>query len=257
MSDSPYQPASDLLKDKVILVTGAGDGIGRVAAKTFTDHGATVLLLGKTVSKLEALYDEILPKSRKEPGIIPMDLATTTVAIIEELVVVLQQRYGRLDGLLHNAAILGDRVPVEHYDIEQWQTVMQANYHAPFLLTRLLMPLLRAAPKASLLFTSSGVGAIPRAYWGAYAASKYALEGFAKLLADEIDTTSNIRVNIINPGATRTSMRAAAYPGEDPVSVKMPEELMPLYLYLMGDDSSADHAFTFNSDHSKQPFNQA
>ena len=255
MNDLPYQPRSDLLKDKVILVTGAGSGIGRVAAKAFAGHGATVLLLGKTVSKLESLYDEILSISLKEPGIIPMDLATTTVSVIEELVAVLEQRYGQLDALLHNAAILGDRVPVEHYDIEQWQTVMQANYHAPFLLTRLLMPLLRSAPSASLLFTSSGVGAIPRAYWGAYAASKYALEGFAKLLAVEIDTTSNIRVNIINPGATRTSMRAAAYPGEDPVTVKEPEELMPLYLYLMGDDAQAEHAFTFNSDGSKQPFN--
>jgi NAD(P)-dependent dehydrogenase (short-subunit alcohol dehydrogenase family) len=255
MSDAPYQPPSGLLTDKVILVTGAGDGIGKVAAKTFASHGATVLLLGKTVTKLEALYDDIAGTCTSEPGIIPMDLATATVKTVEDLALVLLQRYGRLDGLLHNAAILGDRVPVEYYDIEQWQTVMQANYHAPFLLTRLLMPLLRAAPKASLLFTSSGVGKVPRAYWGAYAASKYALEGFARLLADEIDTTSDIRVNIINPGATRTAMRAAAYPGENPASVKAPAELMPLYLYLMGDDSEADHAFTFNSDLSKQPFN--
>ena len=256
MSEAPYQPPSGLLTDKVILVTGAGDGIGKVVAKTFASHGATVLLLGKTVAKLEALYDDIAGTCTSEPGIIPMDLATATVKTIEDLALVLLQRYGRLDGLLHNAAILGDRVPVEYYDIEQWQTVMQANYHAPFLLTRLLMPLLRAAPKASLLFTSSGVGAVPRAYWGAYAVSKYALEGFARLLADEIDTTSNIRVNIINPGATRTAMRAAAYPGENPATVKAPAELMPLYLYLMGDDSEADHAFTFNSDLSKQPFNQ-
>ena len=256
MSDRAYQPPSDLLTDKVILVTGAGDGIGMVAAKTFASHGATVLLLGKTVAKLEALYDDIAGTCRSEPGIIPMDLATATVNTVEDLALVLLQRYGRLDGLLHNAAILGDRVPVEYYDIEQWQTVMQANFHAPFLLTRLLMPLLRAAPKASLLFTSSGVGAVPRAYWGAYAASKYALEGFARLLADETDTTSNIRVNIINPGATRTAMRAAAYPGENPASVKPPVELMPLYLYLMGDDSEDNHGFTFNSDLSKQPFNQ-
>jgi NAD(P)-dependent dehydrogenase (short-subunit alcohol dehydrogenase family) len=257
MNDLPYQPKSDLLKDKVILVTGAGDGIGKVAAESFASHGATVLLLGKTVAKLEAIYDEIARTCPSEPGIIPMDLATATATTIEDLVLVLQQRYGRLDGLLHNAAILGDRVPVEYYDIGQWQTVMQANYHAPFLLTRLMMPLLRAAPIASLLFTSSSVGAVPRAYWGAYAASKYALEGFARLLADEIDTTSNIRVNIINPGATRTAMRAAAYPGEDPASIKPPAELMPLYLYLMGDDSAADHGLTFNSDHSKKPFNQS
>ena len=201
-----YQAPQDLLAHKVILVTGAGDGIGRVAATTFASHGATVVLLGKTTAKLEQVYDEIMALGAPEPGIAPMDLATASSEDIKQLAEVLDSTYGRLDGLLHNAAMLGDRIPVEHYDINQWMTVMQVNFNAVFMLTRLLLPLLRQAPAASLLFTSSSVGAAPKAYWGPYAVSKYAMEGLAKLLAEELDNTSAIRVNIINPGATRTSI---------------------------------------------------
>jgi len=232
-----YKAPADLLKEKVILVTGAGDGIGRIAAIAYANHGATVILLGRTTSKLESVYDEIVAAGGPEPGIAPMDLATATPDDIQKLAEVMEEKYGRLDGLLHNAAILGERVPVEHYDINTWMKVMQVNLHAVFLLTRIFMPLLRQSPSASLLFSSSGVGAKPRAYWGAYSVSKYALEGLAKLLMEELENASYIRVNIINPGGTRTSMRASAFPNEDPATLKTPEDLMPLYLYLMGDDS--------------------
>jgi len=242
-----YQAPQDLLAHKVILVTGAGDGIGRVAATTFASHGATVVLLGKTTAKLEQVYDEIMALGAPEPGIAPMDLATASSEDIKQLAEVLDSTYGRLDGLLHNAAMLGDRIPVEHYDINQWMTVMQVNFNAVFMLTRLLLPLLHQAPAASLLFTSSSVGAAPKAYWGPYAVSKYAMEGLAKLLAEELDNTSAIRVNIINPGATRTSMRAKAYPNENPANLKTATSLMPLYLYLMGDDSSAINGETLTA----------
>jgi NAD(P)-dependent dehydrogenase (short-subunit alcohol dehydrogenase family) len=242
-----YQAPQDLLAHKVILVTGAGDGIGRVAATTFASHGATVVLLGKTTAKLEQVYDEIMALGAPEPGIAPMDLATASSEDIKQLAEVLDSTYGRLDGLLHNAAMLGDRIPVEHYDINQWMTVMQVNFNAVFMLSRLMLPLLRQAPAASLLFTSSSVGAAPKAYWGPYAVSKYAMEGLAKLLAEELDNTSAIRVNIINPGATRTSMRAKAYPNENPANLKTATSLMPLYLYLMGDDSSAINGETLTA----------
>ena len=232
-----YTAPTALLKDKIILVTGAGDGIGRVAALTYASYGATVVLLGRTTTKLESVYDEIIASGAPEPGIAPMDLATATPDEIQQLAEVMEQQYGRLDGLLHNAAILGERVPVEHYDINTWMKVMQVNLHAVFLLTRIFMPLLRQSSSASLLFSSSGVGTTPRAYWGAYSVSKYALEGLAKLLMEELENASHIRVNILNPGGTRTSMRATAYPNEDPATLKAPEDLMPLYLYLMGDDS--------------------
>lgn len=243
-----YTPAKDLLKDKVILVTGAGDGIGRVAAKTYAAHGATVILLGRTVDKLESVYDEIEAAGGPQPGIAPMDLSQVTADQILELGNVIQEQYGRLDGILHNAAILGNRVPVEVYDVTEWMRVMQVNLHAVFLLTRLLLPLLRNSEDASLIFTTSGVGTTPRAYWGAYSVSKYGMEGFAKLMHEELENTSKIRVYILNPGGTRTRMRAQAYPLEDPRELKTPEDLMPLYLYLMGKDSEAEKGQLFTAE---------
>ncbi|MCB1646190.1 MAG: YciK family oxidoreductase [Pseudomonadales bacterium] len=242
-----YEAPAELLTNKILLVTGAGDGIGRVAARTYAAHGATVILLGKTTAKLEAVYDEIVAAGHPEPGIAPMDLANVEPQAIQELAEVIEQQYGRLDGLLHNASILGDRAPLEHYDLNLWSRVIQVNLNAVFMLTRILLPALRQSAQASLLFTSSSVGATPRAYWGPYAVSKYGMEGMAKLFAEELENTSNIRVNIINPGATRTRMRAAAYPNENPATVKVPEDLMPLYLYLMGDDSAGVNGKTFNA----------
>ena len=243
-----YQPDKNLLNERIILVTGAGDGIGRTAALTFAAHGATVILSGRTTEKLEQVYDAIVAAGNREPGIAPMDLSLAGQTEMTELTRVIAENYGRLDGLLHNAAILGERVPFDHYGIEQWQRVMQVNFTAVFLLTRLLMPLLRESGDARVVFTSSTVGETPRAYWGAYAVSKYAMEGFAKLMADELEQTSAIRVNILNPGGTRTAMRAAAYPAEDPRRLKTPEDIMPLYLYLMGPDSREEHGRTFTQE---------
>ncbi|MFP6806432.1 MAG: YciK family oxidoreductase [Pseudomonadales bacterium] len=241
-----YIAPEQLLENKVVLVTGAGDGIGRTAALAYAKHGATVILLGRTTSKLESLYDEIKDADYAEPGIVPMDLSTTTASDIQELVGVIDRDYGILDGLLHNASILGDRIPIEQYDLNQWARVMQVNFNAVVMLTQLLLPVIKKSASASVIFTSSGVGAKPRAYWGAYSVSKYAMEGFAKLLAEELENTSEIRINILNPGATRTSMRAAAFPGEDPATLKTADDLMGLYLYLMGEDSKAENGKTFN-----------
>tara|TARA_R110002073_G_scaffold75431_1_gene184010 strand:- start:1940 stop:2704 length:765 start_codon:yes stop_codon:yes gene_type:complete len=231
-----YAPSTDLLKNKTILVTGATDGIGRVAAKTYAAHGATVILLGRRTDALELIYDEIIEAGYPEPGIVVLDLATQDISELQQLGDVILERYGRLDGLLHNASILGDRVPVETYDLNTWAKVMQVNFTNVCYLTRILMPLLRLAPNASVIFTSSGVGATPRAYWGAYSVSKYAMEGFAKLLAEEVENASDICVNILNPGGTRTKMRAAAFPNEDPNTLIRAETLMPLYLYLISND---------------------
>ena len=206
-----------------------------------------MVLLGRTTSKLEAVYDEIVDAGHPEPGIVPMDLLRAGVEDVTALAEVIETNYGRLDCLLHNASILGERVPFENYSLSEWEQVMQVNLSAVVLLTRLLLPLLQKSDDARLLFTSSSVGETPRAYWGAYAVSKYGMEGFAKLLAEELENTSKIRVNIINPGATRTTMRAAAYPTEDPRDLKTPADLVPLYLYLMGPEGSAEHGRTFTS----------
>jgi len=236
-----------VLSNRIVLITGAGDGIGKAMALAAAASGATVILLGRTTSKLEAVYDEIVDAGHPEPGIVPMDLLRAGVEDVTALAEVIETNYGRLDCLLHNASILGERVPFENYSLSEWEQVMQVNLSAVVLLTRLLLPLLQKSDDARLLFTSSSVGETPRAYWGAYAVSKYGMEGFAKLLAEELENTSKIRVNIINPGATRTTMRAAAYPTEDPRDLKTPADLVPLYLYLMGPEGRAEHGRTFTS----------
>lgn len=232
-----YQAHPNLLKDKLILVTGAGNGLGRAAALTCAAHGATVILLGRTVSKLEKLYDEIAASGAPEAIIHPLNLQHAKEDDYRELGETVLEQYGRLDGLLHNAAALGPRTPLQFYPLDAWMQVMQVNVNAAFLLTRSLLPALLAAPQASVIFTSSSVGRKGRAYWGGYAVSKFAVEGMMQVLADELKQTSAIRVNSIDPGATRTAMRKAAYPAEDPAKLATPESRMALYLYLLGNDS--------------------
>lgn len=233
-----YLPRTDLLQGKTLMVTGAGDGIGRTAALTYAQHGATVLLLGRTASKLEAVYDEIEAAGGARAAIVEMDLSSAAEDSYGTLAAGLAGEFPHLDGLLHNAALLGDRRPIESAGYASWQEVMQVNVNAQFMLTRHLLPLLQQAPMASILLTSSTVGRIGKAYWGAYAVSKFATEGFMQVLADELENTSKIRVNSLNPRATNTGMRRAAYPGETPTDNPSPEDIMPAYLFLMGDDSA-------------------
>jgi NAD(P)-dependent dehydrogenase (short-subunit alcohol dehydrogenase family) len=232
-----YTAPTNLLENRIILVTGAGDGIGRAAALSYASHGATVILIGKTAAKLDAVYDEIEALGGPQPAIVPLNLETATEHDYIELTNILENEFGRIDGLLHNAGILGVRTPLESYDPIIWQQVMQVNVNAAFILTQNLMPLLRRSEDASIIFTSSGVGRAGRAYWGAYSVSKFATEGMMQILADELENTTNIRTNCINPGATRTNMRAYAYPAEQPENNPEPASIMPLYLYLMGPDS--------------------
>lgn len=224
------------LEGKVILVTGAGDGIGKEAALTFAKAGATLILLGRTVSKLEQVYDEILAAGGAEPAIVPLDLKGATFSHYQGMCATIIEQFGHLDGLLHNASLLGVLSPFEHIDHGNWHDLMQVNVTAQFLMTQALMPALKKAKHASIVFTSSGVGRKGRAFWGPYSVSKFATEGLAQVMADEYEG-SNIRINVINPGATRTSMRARAYPAEDRSKLKTPADIMPTYLYLMSDAS--------------------
>ena len=232
-----YAPAKGLLKDRVILVTGAGDGIGRAVSKGLAAHGATVVLLGKTIKKLEGVYDEILAGGAPKPAIYPMDLMGARYKDHEDLVGALDKEYGRLDGLLHNAGILGERSPIEHHEVHIWQQVLQVNLTAPFMLTRACLELLYKSPDASVLFTSSGVGRKARAYWGAYSVSKAGIEALSTTLADETEFRKTLRVNSINPGPVRTEMRRLAFPAEDREKLATPESILGTYLYLLGPDS--------------------
>lgn len=247
-----YRPPNNLLAGRTILVTGASDGIGRVAAITYARHGATVLLLGRNRQKLERVYDEITSTTKTLPLIIPFDLAKLHAQSEEQLTEPLQQSIQQLDGILHNASLLGPKVPLEHFPAREWDVVMHVNVTAAFLLTKRLLPILSRSDDASVIFTSSGVGRKGRAYWGAYAVSKFATEGIMEVLADEVSDT-NIRVNSLNPGGTRTSMRAAAYPAEDPLSLPTPEAHMPLYLYLMGPQSKGVNGKRFDAPTWKGP----
>jgi NAD(P)-dependent dehydrogenase (short-subunit alcohol dehydrogenase family) len=229
-----HSAAPDELKGRVVLITGASDGIGRAAALACARHGATVVLLGRTQAKLEAVYDEISAAGCPEPAISLMDLARAQGPDYYQLTERILKTWGRLDGLLHNAAMLGQRAPIEHYDIGIWHQVLHLNLNVPFILTQVLMPALRKSADASVVFTSSGVGRQGRAFWGAYGVSKFAIEGLSQTLADELKTEGRIRVNCVNPGAARTRMRAAAYPGEDPASRPEPATLMGPYLWLLG-----------------------
>lgn len=232
-----YTAPDQLLKNRVILITGAGDGIGRAAAIDSARLGATVILLGRTIEKLEVVYDEIENAGYPQAAIYPLDLRSATDEDYISLAQVVEDEFGGLDGLVHNASILGQRTPLSNYESRTWNLVMQVNATAPFMMTQALLPLLEVSKDASIIFTSSSVGAQGKAYWGAYSVSKFATEGMAQILADETENTSKIRVNIIDPGATRTSMRAQAYPGENPAQNPLPKDIMPVYQYLLGPDS--------------------
>ena len=232
-----YQAPSDLLKDRIILVTGAGDGLGKAAAKAFAAHGATVVLLGRTIHKLEQVYDDIVAAKCPEPAIYPMNLEGATPKDYEDLAKTLQEEFGQLHGLLHNAAWLGSNTPIAMYDIEVWFKVMQVNVNAAFVMTQALLPLLIDTGDASVVFTLDDKHT---AYWGAYGVSKAAIKGFMDILADEMDTEKRVKVNAIDPGPVRTALRKKSFPGEDMEQLKTPDEVMDAYLYLMGKDSDAE-----------------
>jgi NAD(P)-dependent dehydrogenase (short-subunit alcohol dehydrogenase family) len=229
-----YQAPAALLADRVILVTGAGGGLGAALAKSCAALGARVVLCGRTVRKLETVYDAIMAAGGPRPSIAPLDLERADASQYTALADAVRNEFGRLDGLVHAAGILGERAPIEHYDVTTWLRVMHVNVNAAFIVTQMLLPLLRLSQDASVVFTTSGVSVHGRAYWGAYAVSKFAVEGLMQVLADETDTITSIRANSVNPGRMRTGMRAKAYPGEDPATVPTPEQVLAPFLYLLG-----------------------
>jgi len=231
-----YTAKENSLKGKIILVTGAGAGIGKEASLTYAKLGATVILLGKTVSKLESVYDEIVALNLSEPAIIPLDLKGATKQNYIDMSATIASQFGKLDGVLLNASMLGELTPFTQIHEQIFNDVMNINVTAQYLLAQALIPTLQLAEHASLIFTSSGVGSQGRAYWGAYSISKFATVGMMQVIADEYEN-SNLRTNAINPGATNTNMRASAYPAEDKDKLAKTTDIMPLYVYLMSDDS--------------------
>lgn len=239
-----YRPDERTLAGRVILITGASDGIGRATAELAAQCGATLVLLGRDANKLNAVADSIINRGAEgaaptvvEPRLHAMDFEAATWEEYLALAHALADEFGRLDGLVHMAGMLGERSPLLHYDAATWQRVLTVNLTAPFLLTRACLGLLGQSQDASVVFTSSGVGRKGHAHWGAYAVSKFGLEGLSQVLAEETRTNTHIRANALNPGAVRTAMRLQAYPAEDRDRLPTPEQIAPAFIWLLGPDS--------------------
>ena len=228
-----FTPPAGLLAERAILITGATSGLGRALAVECARAGATVILSGRNASKLDRLYDEIESLGAPQPAIAALDLATATAKDYDGLAQVIHSEFGRLDGLVHCAGVLGDRTPLDQYDVPTWCRVLHVNLTAPFILTQVLLPSLRKSPDASVIFVSSGVVRNSRPFWGAYAVSKTGLESVRSMWAEELGADPNIRFNSVNPGRMRTPMRAAAYPAEDPNTLPSPAAVTGPFLYLL------------------------
>jgi NAD(P)-dependent dehydrogenase (short-subunit alcohol dehydrogenase family) len=229
------------MSGRCILITGAAAGIGHSVALHCARHGAQLVLLDRNERGLNELYDRIELDGGPQPVIVTLDLARTGAGEAQALAEQIEKEFGRLDGLLHNAAELGVLAPLEHYDPELWVRVLQVNLNTAFLITRSCLPLLKRSADASVLFTSARVGREGKAYWGAYAVAAAGVEGLMRTLAAEFSGEGNLRVNSIDPGTVRTELRSRAYPGEIPQDLAAPDILAPAYLYLLGPDSRGVH----------------
>lgn len=242
-----YTYPDDILRDRIILITGSSDGIGKALALHAATLGAQVILHGRSVQKLEKLYDTIEEiEGAPRPSIAVMDLESANADSYTTLAQSIESEFGRLDGLVLNASVLGERYSIEQYDAVLWQKVMHVNVTSVFAMTQVFLPLLQKSDDPSVIYTSSGVGRTGKAFWGAYAVSKFATEGLSQVLADE-HRHSKLRSNCINPGATRTNMRLAAYPAEDRDLLKRPEEILAPYVYLLGPDSKGVTGESFDA----------
>jgi NAD(P)-dependent dehydrogenase (short-subunit alcohol dehydrogenase family) len=233
MIPKDFTPDGELLSGRSILITGAGSGLGRALAIECARAGASVILSGRNAAKLDKVYDEIAAMGAPQPAIAILDLALATAVEYDALARVIGEEFGKLDGLVHAAALLGDRTPLEQYDVPTWCKVLHVNLTAPFILTQVLLPGLRKSADASIIFVSSGVVKQSRPFWGAYAVAKTGLESVRSMLSEELEGEANIRVNSVNPGRMRTAMRAAAYPAENPNTVPTPQSVSGPFLYLL------------------------
>lgn len=232
-----YSPATDLLHDRVILVTGAGQGLGRAAALAYANHGASVILHGRKVKKLEAVYDEIEALGKAQALIYPLDFEKAEDKDFAILAQAISEQLGRLDGILHNAALLTGLSPLEHQSVAQFRSLLQVNLIAPFAITKACLPLLKASPDASVIMTASSHGLNPAAYWGGFAVASAGIQALMKIQADEWEILPNLRINSIVPGIVNSPQRVITHPGEIKQKMRRPEDLMANYLYLMGPDS--------------------
>ena len=227
------------LSGRTILITGATDGIGKVLAIEFSKLGSNVILLGRNSSKLDKVYDQLDNSLTSQKHlIVQADLGLLNNDSAHEILHAIAEEFTSLDGIIHNAAILGTMTTLEDYELSRWDEVLNVNLRAPFLLTKTLKTILETSTLPRIIFTSSGVANMGRAFWGAYSVSKFGLKGLAEIFANELETTSSIKVFNFDPGATQTKMRASARPSENPNSLKTPNDLVNCYLWFFSEESS-------------------
>lgn len=230
-----FQPGPASLAGRQILITGASRGLGQAIATACAAAGAQTILLARDVRALETTADALVAAGYREPRLLPMNLESAGVDHYAQVRDLLLEQCGMLDGVVLNAGMLGDLSAFANIEPAIWARVFQVNVHANFLLLQACLPLLQAAPRAAVLAVSSGVGRKGRAYWGAYAASKFALEGMVQVLADEWRDSTALSINSVNPGRCRTRMRAAAYPAEDVDTLPLPAALAPGFVFLLSE----------------------
>ncbi|EXJ14136.1 SDR family NAD(P)-dependent oxidoreductase [Imhoffiella purpurea] len=239
-NNQPNTQANDRgqrLSERIILVTGALEGIGRAVAMACASEGATLILSSFEEADLEPVYDAIVANGWPQPAILPLNLETAGERDFIGAADIVADTFGRLDGLAHCAASAPFLSRIDDYDPGEWERVIRINLTAPFMLTQACMPILRLSEDASIVFTSDRVGRTGLAYWGAYAAAKFGTEGLMQVLADETRDSSRIRVNSIDPGVLRTALRANLYPGEDPNSHPAPESVTEAYIQLLSTET--------------------
>lgn len=232
-----YQAPNQHLKGRVIIVTGAGQGIGQTAAIAFAKQGATVILIGRTQAKLEATYDAIQALGLSEALIFPMDLNKVTEDDFKAMAEGIYQQLGRLDGILHNATDFNNLSPLEIQTAQQFEEMFRVNTIAPFALTKACLPLLERSTNASVIFTSNSSALSPKAYWGCHGISKATTDFMMQMWVQELENRPNIRLNSVVPGPLQSPQRKRTHPGEVHSELPTMESAMPLYLYLMGEDS--------------------
>jgi NAD(P)-dependent dehydrogenase (short-subunit alcohol dehydrogenase family) len=233
-----YEAPADLLAGRVILVTGAGQGLGRAVALACAGCGATMVLLGRKLEKLEGTYDAITQAGGAEPAIVPLDLAQAGSPEFEELANLVKRDVGALSGIAHCASRFTPLTPLASQTLEQWLEMLRVNLAAPFALTRACLPLMERAPESSVVFTSETHAVHPKAYWGGYAVSKAGLTPLAAIWADELERVGRTRMNVLVPGPIATPQRAQSHPGEDRTKLRPPEWAARAYLYLLGPEGA-------------------
>jgi NAD(P)-dependent dehydrogenase (short-subunit alcohol dehydrogenase family) len=239
--------AIDSLKDRVIFVTGAGQGLGRQAALAFAKHGATVVLAGRKQKKLEVVYDEIVAAGLPEPLIFPLDLEKTSEDDFEAMAEGIYRQLGRLDGILHNAVHFDRLGPLEIHTAKEFERMFKVNVIAPFALTKACLPLLKKSQDASVVFVSSSSAREASAYWGAHGVSKKAMEHMMQTWSKELEQFPQLRMNVVVPGAIQSPQRKKSHPGEVHAALPLADNLMDLYVYLMSSAGRDQHGHIFST----------